>query len=103
MTIKESVRTKYLPTIPKELEPRLKEAYSRYEHSLGIILGDFDRAEIEKDKEKYQYLLSSEKDRFPVFGRKECLEYMHLKSGLDYKYCAVQMYQEYINNVSRIY
>ena len=100
LTIKESLPTNYLPKIPKELEPRLKVAYSRYEHLIGIILGDFNRAEIEEDKQKYQYLLSPEKDELPVFGRKECVEYMHKKSGIDYKYCAVQMYQEYINLVA---
>ena len=100
---KEFAPTKDLPEIPEELVPLLKTAYARYEHLIGIKFGKFDRAEIEKDRQKYPHLLFPEENRLPVFDRGACLEYMHLKSGISKVYCAVQMYHEYIDLVAAGY
>lgn len=100
LKIKASAPTKNLPKIPVELEPKLKEVYSRYEHFIGINFVRFSPMEIEQDRQKYRHLLFSLRDGLPVFDQKACVEFMHLKSGIDYKYCAVQMYQEYIDLVA---
>ncbi len=82
------------PEISEYLSSRLSNAYSRYEHFSGIVSGDFDQAEIEQDQQKYAHLLLPEEDGLPVFGARECIEYMHLSSGLPKIYCLVMMYRQ---------
>ena len=96
----ESLLKKNLPKIPENLRPFLKQVYARYEHFIEIELGEFERAEIEKDRQEYSYLLFPEENKLPVFDRQACLEYMHLKSGIPKVYCAVHMYHEYIDSVA---
>lgn len=100
LVTKESIPGQELPKIPEELKVKLKEAYSRYEHLIGIRFGDFEKEEIEKDRQQYRHLLFPDRDGYPVFCQRRCVKYMHLKSGIDYQYCAVQMYEEYIDYVA---
>ena len=83
-----------LPEIPEYLLSRLSKAYSRYEHFIGIVAGDFDQAEIEEDRQRYPHLLLPEENGLPVFGSRECVEYMHLLSGVAKIYCLVFMCRE---------
>jgi len=100
LKLKDYAPTEELPKIPEELKVKLKEAYSRYEHLIGIRCGEFEKVEIEEDRQKYSHLLFSDWDGLPVFGQYECVHYMHKKSGIDYRYCAVQMYEEYLDYVA---
>ena len=100
LKLKDYAPTEELPKIPEELKVKLKEAYSRYEHLIGIRCGEFKKVEIEEDRQKYSHLLFSDWDGLPVFGQYECVHYMHKKSGIDYRYCAVQMYEEYLDYVA---
>ena len=100
LKLKDSAPTEELPKIPEKLRTKLKEAYSRYEHLIGIRRGEFEKVEIEEDRQKYSHLLFPDWDGLPVFGQRQCVHYMHIKSGIDYKYCAVQMYQEYLDYVA---
>lgn len=89
-----------IPQIPEEYKGKLEEAYYRYEHFIGICSGDFEEAEIEEDRQKYKHLLLPDRDGVVVFGEKECLEYMHLTSGVPKIYCAVLEYEETIDLIS---
>ena len=100
LKLKDSAPTEELPKIPEELKVKLKEAYSRYEHLIGIRWGEFEKVEIEEDRQKYKHLLFPDWDGLPVFGQRQCVAYMHKKSGIDYRYCAVQMYEEYLDYVA---
>lgn len=100
LATKESVSNKELPKIPEELKLKLKEAYSRYEHLIGIRFGDFGKEEIEKDRQEYRHFLLPDRDGLPVFCQRRCVKYMHLISGVEYRHCAVQMYQEYLDYVA---
>ena len=102
-TIKESAPIEELPRIPQFFRSELKTAYSRYEHFIGIRFGDFEEAEIEEDRQKYPHLLFPDRDGLPVFCQYRCVAYMHRKSGIDYKYCAVQMYEQYLDYVAAGY
>ncbi len=78
LNTKASAPTKDLPKIPVELELKLKEAYSRYEHFIGITSGEFSPMEIEQDRQKYRHLLFSSRDGLPVFDQTTCVKFMYL-------------------------
>ena len=80
-----------LPEIPEYLISRLSKGYSRYEHFIGIVAGEFEKAEIEEDRQRYPYLLLPEENGLPVFGERECVEYMHLLSGVAKIHCLLFM------------
>ena len=101
--LKESAPTKELPKIPEELREKLKKAYLRYEHLIGIRFGEFEKTEIEEDRQNYKHLLFPDREGLPVFGQRQCVAYMYKTSGIDYQYCAVQMYEEYLDYVAAGY
>ena len=42
-----------IPEIPEEYKEKLEEAYYRYQHFIDICSGEFEEAEIEADRQKY--------------------------------------------------
>lgn len=89
-----------IPEIPEEYQEKLEKAYCRYQHFVGICSGEFEEAEIEEDRQQYGYLLIPDRGGYPVFGLEECVDYMHLKSGVPKRYCAVQEYEETIDLIA---
>ncbi len=83
--------TDNLPQIPEDLEFILEKAYSRYEHFIDMTIGEFERTIIEEDRQKYPHLLLPEENGLPVFGGRECVEYMSIVSGVPEIYCLVLM------------
>ena len=86
-----------LPDISQEDIEKLEEAYNRYEHFIGIIEGEFDEEEIEKDRQKYPHLLLPDINGSIAFGEEQCVEYMHLTTGISLVQCVVFEYEKTVD------
>ena len=86
-----------LPDISQEDIEKLEEGYNRYEHFIGLIEGEFDEEEIEKDRKKYPHLLLPDINGSIAFGEEQCVEYMHLTTGISLVQCVVFEYEKTVD------
>ncbi len=85
------------PDISQEDIEKLEEGYNRYEHFIGLIEGEFDEEEIEEDRKKYPHLLLPDINGSIAFGEEQCIEYMHLITGISLVQCVVFEYEKTVD------